>query len=84
MPTIVTFDARFTKDFLLAGLDYSLIFWVENVFDSRNVVGVYTNTGRADTQQNQSGVIRGGTPYDYNPANWDYGRQIRAGLEVSI
>ncbi len=84
MPSIVTFDARFTKDFKLAGLDYSFIFWVENIFDSRNVIGVYTNTGRADTQQNISGVLRGGTPYDYNPANWDYGRQIRVGLEVSI
>ncbi|MDH4155754.1 MAG: TonB-dependent receptor [candidate division Zixibacteria bacterium] len=83
-PAIVTFDVRLTKDFKLAGLDYSFILWVENVFDSRNVVEVYENTGRPDTQQNQSQVIKGGTPYDLDPENWDYGRQIRVGVEVNI
>jgi hypothetical protein len=61
-----------------------MIMWVENIFDSRNVNYVYRNTGRPDTQQNQSQTIKGGTPYDLNPYNWDYGRQIRLGLEVNL
>ncbi len=83
-PAIINFDVRFTKDFQLVGLDYSFILWIENIFNNRNVLNVYSNTGRPDTQQNQSQIIKGGTEYDLNPANWDYGRQIRVGLEINL
>jgi len=83
-PGIFNVDVRFTKDFEFVGLDYSMIMWVENIFDSRNVNTVYSNTGRPDTRQNQSQIIKGGTPYDLNPYNWDYGRQIRLGIEVNL
>lgn len=83
-PSIVNFDIRFEKEFKLMGLDYKFITWVENVFDNRNVVTVYSDTGRPDTRQNQSGVIKGGSSYDANPSNWDFGRQIRLGIEVNI
>ena len=75
---------RADKEFKMAGLNYRLIALVENVFDSENVVSVYSGTGRPDTRQNQSGIIRGGTPFDSNPANWDFGRQIRFGIELNI
>ena len=84
MPSTITFDVRFTKDFKLVGLDYSFIVWVENIFDNRNVDYVYAATGRPDTQQNVNQIIKGGTPYDLNPDNWDYGRQIKVGLEVNL
>jgi hypothetical protein len=84
MPATMLFDVRFTKDFEFVGLDYSFILWVENVFDSRNVTYVYKNTGRPDTRQNVNQVVKGGTPYDLNPGNWDYGRQIRVGLELNL
>jgi outer membrane receptor protein involved in Fe transport len=84
MPSIINFDVRLTKDFKFVGLDWSYILQVENVFDSRNVVGVYSKTGRPDTQNNDSQIIKGGTEYDQNPANWDYGRQIRMGLEINL
>ena len=84
MPSTITFDVRFTKDFKLVGLDYSFIVWIENIFDNRNVDYVYAATGRPDTQQNQNQIIKGGTPYDLNPDNWDYGRQIKVGLEVNL
>ena len=84
MPGIFNVDVRFTKDFKFVGLDYSMIVWVENIFDSRNVNTVYSNTGRPDTRQNQSQIIRGGTSYDLDPYNWDYGRQIRLGIEVNL
>jgi len=83
-PMTATFDVRFTKEFGLAGLDWQAILWVENLFNRRNVVTVYTATGRADTQQNIDGLILGGTDFDRNPYNWGYGRQIRFGLELSI
>ncbi|MCB2231308.1 TonB-dependent receptor [bacterium] len=83
-PATAVFDARFSKEFTFAGLSFEGILWVENVFDSRNVVYVYSNTGRPDTQQNVNQIIRGGTQYDSDPYNWDYGRQIRVGLEVNI
>lgn len=83
-PALVNFDIRFEKELKMMGLDYRFIAWVENVFDNRNVVTVYTDTGRPDTRQNQSGVIKGGTPYDANPANWDFGRQVRLGVELNI
>jgi len=83
-PSTILFDVRFTKDFALVGIDYKFIIWVENLFDNRNVDVVYSATGRADSQQNISGVILGGTDFDLNPANWDYGRQVRVGLEMQL
>jgi hypothetical protein len=84
MPSVVNFDIRFTKEFKFVGMDYSFIVWVENIFDNKNVAYVYPATGRPDTQQNIDQVIFGGTAYDSNPAHWDYGRQIRVGLEVNL
>ena len=83
-PSIVNFDIRFTKDFKFVGLDLSYILWIENIFDTKNIQFVYSTTGRPDTQQNQSQIIKGGTEYDRNPRNWDYGRQIRMGIEVNL
>jgi hypothetical protein len=65
-------------------MDYSFIVWVNNIFDARNVVSVYSTTGRADTQQNIDRIVRAGTQLDQNPYNWDYGRQVRVGLEVNL
>ena len=86
-PMTATFDIRFTKEFGLVGLDWQFILWVENLFNRKNVVALAddpSSTGRPDTKQNINGIIFGGTDYDLNPYNWDYGRQIRFGLEVSI
>ena len=83
-PSTAVFDVRFSKEFNLAGLDWQAILWVENVFDTRNVVYVYPSTGRADTQQNINQTVLGGSAYDNNPYNFDYGRQIRLGLELVV
>jgi len=84
MPSIVLFDVRFTKDFELFGLDNKFIVWVENIFDNRNVAYVYDRTGRPDTNQNNGSYVLGGTAYDRNPYNYDYGRQVRVGFEVNL
>jgi outer membrane receptor protein involved in Fe transport len=83
-PSIVNFDVRFTKSFDFVNIDWDFIIWVENIFDNKNVDYVYSATGRPDTRQNDNQVIKGGTDYDANPANWDYGRQIRVGIEMSL
>lgn len=83
-PSIILFDLRFTKEFKLFGLDNNLILWVENIFDNKNVSDVYSNTGRPDTQNVSNDIIKGGTEYDNNPSNYDYGRQIRLGVEVNL
>lgn len=84
MPAVVNFDIRFSKDFKLFGLDNKFILWVENIFDKVNVINVYPETGRADTQTNTSGIILGGTAYDNDPENYDYGRQVRIGVEINL
>ena len=88
-PMTAVFDVRLAKDFTLAGLDWQCIVWVENLFDKRNVIYMASypsasSTGRPDTEQNIAGTVYKGSEYDNNPYNWDYGRQIRFGLEVNI
>ena len=84
MPSTAVFDVRFTKEFSIIGVDWQYILWVENLFDSRNVVDVDASTGRPDTDQNRNQVVFGGTDFSSNPAHWDYGRQIRMGLEMNL
>ncbi|UCD93394.1 MAG: TonB-dependent receptor [Candidatus Zixiibacteriota bacterium] len=84
MPSILNFDIRFEKYFKMVSLNWRFILWIDNVLNNRNAAGVYTATGRADTSQNASGVITGGSDYDRDPFNWQYGRQIKVGLQVSL
>ncbi len=83
-PAILNFDVRFSKDFKIVGLDNKFIVQIENIFDNININSVYPNTGRPDTEASLSGVIHGGTAFDNNPSNYDYGRQIRLGIEVNL
>ena len=68
----------------MVAMNWRFIAWIENIFDNKNVNSVYGNTGRPDTRQNFDQVIKGGTDYDLNPSNWNFGRQVRMGLEVDI
>lgn len=84
-PSTLNFDVRFEKYFRLFALNWRGIVWVDNLLNTRNVVSVYGNTGRADTSQNDgSGNVTGGTEYDRNPELWRYGRQIKFGVQVSL
>jgi len=84
LPSTAVFDIRFTKEFSIIGVDWQYILWIENLFDSRNVVDVDESTGRPDTDQNRNQVVFGGTDFSANPDHWDYGRQIRMGLEMNL
>ena len=83
-PSILYIDARFEKHFKLVKLNWSFIVWVNNVLDNRNVQGVYPETGRADTGQNDGNNVTGGTEYDRDPHNWMQGRQVEMGLQVNL
>ncbi len=84
-PSTLNFDVRFEKYFQLFALNWRAIVWVDNLLNTQNVVGVYGNTGRADTSQNDgNGNVTGGTEFDRNPDLWRYGRQIKFGLQVSL
>ncbi|MEP0827950.1 MAG: hypothetical protein HRF51_05460 [bacterium] len=83
-PSVLNFDVRFEKYFKLVNLNWRFIVWVDNLLDNRNVQFVYANTGRADTNQNDGYNVMGGTDFDRNPENWNYGRQIKLGLQLSL
>ncbi len=84
-PTTAYFNVRFTKDFRAAGAQWSFNLWVDNVFDNRNVTSIDTKTGRPDTGQTPTSLgVPSGTPFDLNPTHWDFGRQVRLGLEMAI
>jgi outer membrane receptor protein involved in Fe transport len=75
-------DIRTYKNFTLYGMRYSFEFWVQNVFDTKNVDDVFSATGRAYTSQNTSGLVSDGTAHDRNPNLYQPGRNIRAGLSL--
>nr|MBN2277205.1 TonB-dependent receptor [candidate division Zixibacteria bacterium] len=84
MGSVLNFDVRFEKYFKLVSLNWRFIVWVDNLLDNKNVATVNTATGRADTGQNDGTNVLGGTEYDRNPYYWQYGRQVKVGLQVSL
>jgi outer membrane receptor protein involved in Fe transport len=85
-PSVLNFDVRFEKYFKLVSLNWRFIVWVDNLLDNKNVQSVYSDTGRPDTSQpsTDGNSVPGGTDYDRNPSNWQYGRQIKFGVQVSL
>lgn len=86
MPATSRVDLRFNKDFNIWKLNYSFSVWVNNVFNKKNIVTVYENTGRPDTQQNpnDAGIVLPGREIDKSPLNYEYGRNIRVGLSMQF
>ncbi|MCX6825706.1 MAG: TonB-dependent receptor [candidate division Zixibacteria bacterium] len=83
-PSALNFDVKFEKYFKMVSLNWRFIISVKNLLDNRNAQSIFTNTGRADTRQSDSYNITGGTDYDRNPKNWQLGRQIQFGMQVSL
>ena len=84
MPATSKVDLRFHKDFNIWKLNYSFSFWVNNVFNKKNIIDVYPNTGRPDTKQNPNGIVLPGREIDQSPLNYEYGRNIRVGLSMQF
>jgi len=95
LPATYTVDMRFNKDFWLASSGYDMTFFVEvdNLFDRRNVINVYSRTGRPDDDGsasiatgdlNQAELDRLDHLYDHNPQNFTTPRTVRLGLQLKF
>jgi outer membrane receptor protein involved in Fe transport len=93
LPAYYTVDMRFNKDVRLASGAYILSFFVEadNIFDRRNVINVYSLTGRPDYDGinpdaglalSASELERYDQLYDHDPQHYSPPRTIRTGLEL--
>ncbi|MEE9442412.1 MAG: TonB-dependent receptor [candidate division Zixibacteria bacterium] len=83
-PSTSNTDIKFRKRFRISGMQYTFEAQANNLFDNKNVVGVSRFTGRPDTNNNQSGIIGGGTEFNAYPGNWGRGRQIILGFGVQF
>lgn len=88
LPAYYRFDLRFVKDFYLGFANntrMSFFVEVENLFDRRNIINVYTNTGEPD----DDGIgwnLSTADQQEYrlmnkDPQNYDTPREIRWGIE---
>ncbi len=95
LPTKNSVDMRFNKDFIIGRDSRALTFFVEvdNLFDRRNVINVYSRTGLPDNdaQSQQAGLALNQEEldhYDYlsdhNPQNYSAPRSVRTGFEFSF
>ncbi len=95
LPSNYSVDMRFNKDFSLGFKGYPVTFFVEvdNLFDRKNVLNVYTRTGLADNDAQQPGaslslnaseVGRLDRLYDHDPQNYSAPRTVRTGLEINF
>jgi outer membrane receptor protein involved in Fe transport len=95
LPANYSVDMRFNKDFAVSAKDKLLTFFVEidNLFNRKNILNVYTRTGLADNDAqipgtglslNANEVARLDRLYDHDPQNYSLPRTIRTGLEFSF
>ncbi len=92
LPAFVNLDLRVKKRFKAGGFTYTLFSEVRNVFDRRNVVSVYANTGRPGddgyTLESFSGrseeFIRLRRLLSLDPQQYAPPREIRLGFEIGF
>ncbi|PKK82945.1 MAG: hypothetical protein CVT49_11170 [candidate division Zixibacteria bacterium HGW-Zixibacteria-1] len=101
MPSVFSVDFRFNKDIFLRNSKnfFSFFVEVENLFDRRNAVNVYTNTGRPDDDgrryeltadpdgdgpQTAEDANRYYRLLSQDPRNYSAPRQVRVGLEFNF
>jgi hypothetical protein len=79
-PWVSTFDFRLQKKFSVSFASFAWFFEVTNLFDTENVLWVYSRTGKP-FDNGQPGLV-GSTPdANYNPANVGPPRTITTGLQ---
>ncbi|RKX27450.1 MAG: hypothetical protein DRP45_01025 [Candidatus Zixiibacteriota bacterium] len=96
LPANYTVDMRFNKDMYFGAGANMLTFFVEvdNLFNRRNVLNVYSRTGLADDDaqsavtgfalEDQPEVERYDNLYDHDPLHYSPPRTVRTGLEFSF
>lgn len=94
LPALYRVDMRFNKDFPIVK-DYLMSFFVEvdNLFDKRNVINVYSRTGQPDNDGASIGaglsldadaLSRADRLYDHDPLNYGTPRTIRTGIKINF
>ena len=97
LPSNLTVDMKLIKHYNFNENKNKLTFFLEvdNLFDERNIVNVYTNTGRPDDDGilaspninagvTSEDIIPYNRLYDMNPTHYTKPRTVRAGLEFSF
>lgn len=95
LPANYTVDMRFNKDFPFGAGGYPLSLFVEvdNLFNRRNVIDVYSRTGQPDNDGFQTGAGLAldqedldwyDQLYDHDPQHYSPPRTIRAGFELNF
>jgi len=98
LPASYSVDMRFNKDFAISSGGNQLTWFVEvdNLFNRRNVLDVYSRTGLPDddanmfqgfalgTEEEQEAAARYDRLYDHDPLNFSPPRTVRTGLEFSF
>ena len=95
LPPNYTVDMRFNKDFFVSGSSnyLSLFIEVDNLFDRRNVLQVYSRTGEPDDDGistgaglalNEEELEEYDWLSDHDPQNYSPPRTIRTGLEFNF
>jgi hypothetical protein len=96
LPASYSVDCRFNKNFKMGPSSKSMLTWfveVDNLFNRRNILNVYSHTGVPDndntrataglgTSQNQ--VDQLDQLYDHDPQNYSSPRTVRTGFEFSF
>jgi outer membrane receptor protein involved in Fe transport len=85
MPPYSNADVKVYKDFSLSGLDFTYSIWITNLFNTKNQIKAYSDTGRGDSSQLSSErVIMTGIDHDKDPANYGPGRNVKMALSVKF
>jgi len=98
LPASYTVDMRFNKDFPVGGNGQVLSFFteVDNLFDRRNVINVYSRTGQPDNDGQVIGLGLAASDEqrnlltkldrlsDHDPQNYSPPRTVRVGLEFTF
>ena len=74
-------NLKLNKDFSFKGMDYSVILWIDNLTNRRNVEDVYSETGLPDDSDIDDG-LGNGWDIDMDPTHWSSPRQIKVAMEV--
>ncbi len=97
LPAYYTVDMRLKKDFTIGGKGRTLSLFteVDNLFDRRNIINVYSRTGQPDNDGHIIGTALGTSEeaaelarldrlYDHDPQNYSPPRTVRFGLEYNF
>ena len=92
LPALFNLDLRLHKRFWLGSSAYTFFTEIENLFNRRNVINVYANTGSPDDDGYRAENFTGKSPeferlrrlFSLDPQHYSPPREIRIGLEVAF